>query len=236
MKRFFFAATIFLFMVLFSLLVSCDKKAGEKLHITRAVYSDNNVSGFVDAGDLVYVVFDRNITTSFGSYTPDDIFELSGSTDSFGISGATIERHCTYAVRITLGAGASLSLDSSGFVISDVKVHTYLPVGVIKETATNTPIFAGGTYKNVAGRAGFAAPTIVSAIYYDSNENLGIDQNDLLVLQFSDAITTPEGIWGAFGVFELPVNFDTLGSLVVATKTTSNTVTITNRCGSEVES
>ncbi|MCX7703801.1 MAG: hypothetical protein N2234_06860 [Planctomycetota bacterium] len=200
--------------------------------IERVSFTDENTNSAVDAGDKIIVAFDRHIIVAANLLT-SSVFELSNPSDSFGTSPAITQRS-GHALTITLGTSASLTVDGSNYITSQIRIKATVPFGAIKDMTWGTSVTGGGTYNSIEGRLGYKAPRLLSAVYTDVDSSGGLTQGDTITVTFTGnvsvftAATYPPG-----QTFVLPVDWDGFGSGAYAQQTAPNTVVITIGSGAK---
>jgi len=210
------------------LYAGCKNKtrdASIPLSIFRVTYSDADQGGTVNAGDQLFIQFDRHVTV-VTSNAVAFVFELASVSDDFG-TGATWVHTSGHAVTVTLGTGAALTVDGSDIITSQIRFSETIPFGAIRDAAWLTSVGGGGFYVSMEGRLGYAAPILLSAIYDDVDVSGTLTENDTITLTFTGAVSTYVGNYWPWLTFIVPVNWDNLGTGAFALQTDVDEITIT---------
>lgn len=225
MKKFLYVSLILCLAVL--LYAGCKNKSNPvnvPTSIFRVTYSDNGTIG-VDAGDELFIAFDRHI--QLNSADAAAVFELSDVTDSFGAS-PLMEQTSGHAIRITLGTGPNLQLAIDDFVTSNIRVSATVPFGAIRDATWLTSMAGGGTWQSIEGRVAYHASRLQSAFYTDEDVSSSVTMGDTITLTFTDNISVNlTGNYWPGWTFIIPVNWDYFGTGAYALQTDLNEVTVT---------
>jgi len=221
--------------VLFLLEAGCGEEKTQPRNVPPSIYqvifSDENANSSVDSGDKIIVAFDRHIIVASNPVT--SVFELSNGSDSFG-TDPTMAQTSGHALTITLGGSPSLTVDSSNFITSQIRIKASVPFGAIKDATWGTSVTGGGSYSTVEGKVGYKAPRLQSAVYTDIDTSGSLTQGDTITLTFSGNVTvfTTATYWPG-RTFILPVDWDGFGSGAYAQQTGPTTVVITIGAGAK---
>jgi hypothetical protein len=207
--------------------VGCKNKAkpiSVPASIFRVTYSDSDQLGTANAGDQLFVQFDRHIV--LGSSNPAAVFEFSVGGDSFG-TGATMVQTSGHALTITFGSSPVLTPSIDDFITSQIRVVENPPFNALRDATWLNQITGGGTWSSIEGRLGYAAPVLFSAIYVDEDASMGVSADDTITLTFTGDVTPfTAGLYWPGTTFILPVNWDRFGAGASAMKTNTAEITI----------
>ncbi|MTV49608.1 hypothetical protein GJ688_11530 [Heliobacillus mobilis] len=154
--------------------------------LTSVVYTDNNASGSVNAGDYLTLTFNKQVDLVTGSDFAKDWFASSPTIDGTGFAIATVAGQPNQ-LKVTLGSNAgnddiifgttTLELAPASM---DAPAGIFSKWGTLATTAT-TPvkITSADTVK----------PTLQSVLWHDNNNNNIIDANDQMTFIFSEPVS-----------------------------------------------